>query len=173
MSCEIQPARHNHWPTQCNAYFGPNLAQNWHFWSIWARPCRLIQCPVMGRLVVVARGLYLAGHLFTLCIVFFGRNGFLLRGGGGGILKTKNHPVQRTTPSLFETLTKICRVGCFPSKEQTTHRLSQGGRRWGTRPILTIQLAAMASSRNYNNIEMIVWMLREALKKMFFFRNNS
>ena len=27
---------------------GPNLAQNWHFWSIWARPCRLIQCPVGG-----------------------------------------------------------------------------------------------------------------------------
>ena len=24
----------------------PNLAQNWQFWSIWARPCRLIQCPV-------------------------------------------------------------------------------------------------------------------------------
>ena len=24
--------------------FGPN----WHFWSIWARPCRLIQCPVGG-----------------------------------------------------------------------------------------------------------------------------
>ena len=44
----------------------PYLAQNWHFWSIWARPCRLIQCPVVGRLVVVARGLYLARHLFTL-----------------------------------------------------------------------------------------------------------
>ena len=44
----------------------PNLAQNWHFWSIWARPSRLIQCPVVGRLVVVARGLYLARHLFTL-----------------------------------------------------------------------------------------------------------
>ena len=28
----------------------PNLAQNWHFWSILARPCRLIQCPVVGRL---------------------------------------------------------------------------------------------------------------------------
>ena len=26
----------------------PNLAQNWHFWSIWARSCRLIQCPVGG-----------------------------------------------------------------------------------------------------------------------------
>ena len=24
----------------------PNLAQNWHFWSNWARPCRLIRCPV-------------------------------------------------------------------------------------------------------------------------------
>ena len=29
-------------------FFAPkrhNLAQNWHFWSIWARPCRLIRCP--------------------------------------------------------------------------------------------------------------------------------
>ena len=26
----------------------PNLAQNWHFWSIWARPCMLIHCPVGG-----------------------------------------------------------------------------------------------------------------------------
>ena len=26
----------------------PNLAQNWHFWSIWARPRRLILCPVGG-----------------------------------------------------------------------------------------------------------------------------
>merc|ERR1712240_572729 len=26
----------------------PNLAQNWHFWSIWARSFRLIQCPVGG-----------------------------------------------------------------------------------------------------------------------------
>ena len=26
----------------------PNLAWNWHFWSFWARPCRLIQCPVGG-----------------------------------------------------------------------------------------------------------------------------
>ena len=24
----------------------PNLAQNWHFWSIWAMQCRLIWCPV-------------------------------------------------------------------------------------------------------------------------------
>ena len=29
----------------------PNLAQHWHFWSIWARPCRLIQCPVGGSVV--------------------------------------------------------------------------------------------------------------------------
>ena len=29
----------------------PNLAQNWHFWSIWARPCRVIQCPVGGSVV--------------------------------------------------------------------------------------------------------------------------
>ena len=26
----------------------PNLAQNWHFWSIWARPCRLLRSPVSG-----------------------------------------------------------------------------------------------------------------------------
>ena len=26
----------------------PNLAPNWHFWSIWARPCRLIWCPAGG-----------------------------------------------------------------------------------------------------------------------------
>ena len=24
------------------------MSQNWHFWSIWARPCRLLQCPVSG-----------------------------------------------------------------------------------------------------------------------------
>ena len=24
----------------------PNLALNWHFWSIWARPCRFFWCPV-------------------------------------------------------------------------------------------------------------------------------
>merc|ERR1712116_122861 len=50
----------------------PNFAQNWHFWSIWARPCRFIQCPV-GRSVVVARGLYLARHLFTLLLTIWGR----------------------------------------------------------------------------------------------------
>ena len=27
---------------------GLNLAQNWQFWSIWARPCRLIRCPIGG-----------------------------------------------------------------------------------------------------------------------------
>ena len=26
----------------------PNLAKNWYFWSIWARPCRLIRRPVGG-----------------------------------------------------------------------------------------------------------------------------
>ena len=44
----------------------PNLSQNWHFWSNWAKPCRLFRCPVVGRLVIVARELYLARHLFTL-----------------------------------------------------------------------------------------------------------
>ena len=24
----------------------PNLARNWHFGTFWARPCRLIWCPV-------------------------------------------------------------------------------------------------------------------------------
>ena len=24
------------------------MAQNWHFWLIWARPCRLFRCPVGG-----------------------------------------------------------------------------------------------------------------------------
>ena len=28
--------------------FLPKNDQIWHFWSIWARPCRLIQCPVGG-----------------------------------------------------------------------------------------------------------------------------
>ena len=26
----------------------PNFAQNWHFWSFWARPCRLLWFPVGG-----------------------------------------------------------------------------------------------------------------------------
>ena len=26
----------------------PNLARNWHFYSFWARPCRLSWCPVGG-----------------------------------------------------------------------------------------------------------------------------
>ena len=26
----------------------PKMAQNWHFWLIWARPCRFFQCPVGG-----------------------------------------------------------------------------------------------------------------------------
>ena len=25
-----------------------NLAQTWHFWLIWARPCRFFRCPVGG-----------------------------------------------------------------------------------------------------------------------------
>ena len=28
--------------------FLPKNDQNWHFWSIWARPCRLFRCPVGG-----------------------------------------------------------------------------------------------------------------------------
>ena len=26
----------------------PNSAWNWHFWSFWAKPCRLTWCPVGG-----------------------------------------------------------------------------------------------------------------------------
>ena len=48
----------------------PNMAQNWHFWLIWARPCRFFGALLVGRLAVVARGLYLARHLFTLFICF-------------------------------------------------------------------------------------------------------
>ena len=28
--------------------FLPKNDQIWHFWSFWARPCRVIQCPVGG-----------------------------------------------------------------------------------------------------------------------------
>ena len=28
--------------------FLPQNDQIWHFWSIWARPCRLLRCPVGG-----------------------------------------------------------------------------------------------------------------------------
>ena len=41
----------------------PNFAQNWRF-------CPLLAHLVLGRLVVVARGLYLARHLFTLSLLF-------------------------------------------------------------------------------------------------------
>ena len=29
-------------------FFCPILARNWHFCSFWARPCRLIWCPIGG-----------------------------------------------------------------------------------------------------------------------------
>ena len=35
----------------------PNFAWNWHFWSFWATPCRLVWCPVGGLVV----GLWRAG----------------------------------------------------------------------------------------------------------------
>merc|ERR1712173_327105 len=68
----------------------PNLVQNMHFWSFWAKYCHFLHilsndwpkigifgqfgpghagffgALLVGRLVVVARGLYLARHLFTL-----------------------------------------------------------------------------------------------------------
>ena len=51
------------------------MAQNWHFWLIWARPCRFFRCPVVGRLVVVARAvsrktpIYFIIIIIILCIV--------------------------------------------------------------------------------------------------------
>ena len=75
------------------------MAQNWHFWSIWARPCRLIQCPVVGRLVVVARGLYLARHLFTLSI---------------NSVQSPNLTVHTSNRSqVFNTLRRLHHFGCM------------------------------------------------------------
>ena len=44
----------------------PNLAQNWHFRQFGPGHAGLFSALLVGRLVVVARGLYLARHLFTL-----------------------------------------------------------------------------------------------------------
>ena len=55
----------------------PNLAQNWYFWSIWAGHAGLYGALLVGRLVVVARGLYLARHLFTLLPSSVGENSLL------------------------------------------------------------------------------------------------
>ena len=44
----------------------PNLAQNLHFGQFWQGHAGLFGALLVGRLVVVARGLYLARHLFTL-----------------------------------------------------------------------------------------------------------
>ena len=46
--------------------FLPKNNQNWHFWSIWPGYAGLFSALLVGRLVVVARGLYLARYLFTL-----------------------------------------------------------------------------------------------------------
>ena len=38
-------------PQVKKGFFAPkrqNLAQTWHFWWIWARPCRFFRCPVGG-----------------------------------------------------------------------------------------------------------------------------
>ena len=55
----------------------PNLAQNWHFWSIWARPCRLIRCPVGGsvggcgaRAVPGKTPIYFILHVFSNCVLY-------------------------------------------------------------------------------------------------------
>ena len=47
----------------------PNLAQNWHFWSIWARPCRLIRCPVGGS--VGGCGARAVSHKTHIYFIFF------------------------------------------------------------------------------------------------------
>ena len=57
----------------------PNLAQNWHFWSIWPGHASLFSALLVGRLVVVARGLYLTRHLFTL--YYYDYNGKFYRDG--------------------------------------------------------------------------------------------
>ena len=52
----------------------PNLAQNWHFWSIRARPCRLIWCSVGGlvggfgaRAVSRKTPIYFIYYMFYVC----------------------------------------------------------------------------------------------------------
>ena len=50
----------------------PNLAQNLHiFGQFGPGHAGLFSGWLVGRLVVAARGLYLARHLFTLCICIF------------------------------------------------------------------------------------------------------
>ena len=44
----------------------PNLAQNWHFSHFWRGLAGSFGALLVGWLVVVTRGLYLARHLFTL-----------------------------------------------------------------------------------------------------------
>ena len=44
----------------------PNLAQNWHFGRFGPNHAGLFGALLVGQLVVVAGGLYLARHLFTL-----------------------------------------------------------------------------------------------------------
>ena len=50
-----------------------NLARNWHFWPGLAGSFSAL---LVGWLVVVARGLYLARHLFTLSYTSLGRKSF-------------------------------------------------------------------------------------------------
>ena len=44
----------------------PNVARNWHFWSFGPGLAGSFGALLVGWMVVVARGLYLARHLFTL-----------------------------------------------------------------------------------------------------------
>ena len=56
----------------------PNLAQIWHLWSIWARPCRLIQCPVGGSVGGCgARAVSCKTPIYFMC--FFPSNRSIIR----------------------------------------------------------------------------------------------
>ena len=53
----------------------PNLAQNWHFWSIWARPCRLLRCPVSGSVGGCdARAVSRKTPIYFIIVLFLGWN---------------------------------------------------------------------------------------------------
>ena len=48
--CIRQPNPNNYCDSEASCFVQerPNMAQNWHFCSFWARPCWLIWCPVGG-----------------------------------------------------------------------------------------------------------------------------
>ena len=65
--------------------FCPKNNQIWPkigiFGQFWPGHAGLFSAPLVGRFVVVARGLYLARHLFTLLILFNAKTSFLVRVG--------------------------------------------------------------------------------------------